>query len=125
MPSSPPRAAIGAPYGPTRPGAGDSYRDVGVFLAVAFALPWLVWVVEQVTGVRVLFVAAPLAVAVATLVAVRWVRRPWSIPRATAMVPVRPFGRLLRWCLLAAGVFVAAAALPWCSMPSPASTGLT
>lgn len=90
---------------------GDSFRDVYVFLAVVFALPWLLWIVEQVTGVTVLFVAAPVSVAIATLVAVLLVRRPGSIPRATALVPLRPAGRLLRYCLIAAGIFLVASAL--------------
>ncbi|MBB5867791.1 membrane protease YdiL (CAAX protease family) [Allocatelliglobosispora scoriae] len=105
-------AATDLPPAATRTGAGgDSYRDVGVFLAIVFALPWLLWVVEQITGVRILFFAAMMSVAVATFVAVRWVRRPSSIPRATALVPVRPVGRLLRYCLLAFGIFLVASAL--------------
>lgn len=95
----------------TRTAADGSYRDVGVFLAVVFALPWALWVVEQVSGVRILYFAAMLSVAVATAVAVRWVRRPASIPRATALVPVRPVGRLLRYCLLTVGIFLAMSVL--------------
>ncbi|GIE97194.1 CPBP family intramembrane glutamic endopeptidase [Paractinoplanes rishiriensis] len=87
----------------------QTYRDVYVFLAVVFALPWLIWVVEQLTGIRILFIAAMVSVAIATFVAVRWVWRPPSIARATALVPVRPVGRTVRYCLLAAGIFLAMA----------------
>ena len=85
-------------------------RDVGVFLGIAFALPWLLWVVEQATGLRINFFAAMLSVAVATYVATRWVWRPPSIARATALVPVRPIRRTLGYCLLAFALFVAMSA---------------
>ncbi|MEV4414463.1 CPBP family intramembrane glutamic endopeptidase [Catellatospora sp. NPDC049609] len=109
--SSPLRTVPPSPTASDRTTPTGSYRDVGVFLAVVFALPWLLWVVEQVTGIRILYFAAMLCVAVATFVAVRWVRRPASIPQATALVPVRPVGRLVRYCLLTIGIFLAASAL--------------
>ncbi|MEV7628633.1 type II CAAX endopeptidase family protein [Actinoplanes sp. NPDC089786] len=87
------------------------YRDVGVFLGIAFGLTWLLWVVEQVTGVQILFFAAMMSVAVATFVAARWVWRPSDLPRATSLVPVRPLPRTLRWCALAAGLFLVMGAL--------------
>lgn len=69
----------------------------------------MLWVVEQISGIRVLFVAAPLSVAIATFVAVRWIWRPASVAAATSLVPIRPVGRLVRFCLLAAAIFLFAA----------------
>ena len=76
-----------------------------------FALPWMLWVLEQVSGIHILFIAAPVCVAIATFVAARWVWRPASISRATALVPIRPAGRLLRFCLLAIAIFLSASIL--------------
>lgn len=111
MSSSSPDSARGSTRAAAGTVEGDSYRDVGAFLALAFVLPWLLWVVEQVSGVRILFVAAMLSVAIATSVAVRLVRRPASIPQATALVPVRPVGRLLNYCLLTIAIFLVVASL--------------
>ena len=86
-------------------------RDVRVFLAIAFGLPWVIWVVEQLTGIRVLFWAAMVSVAIATFVAVKWFWKPADVARATAILPVRPAGRLVRWCLIAFGLFVAMSAV--------------
>ena len=74
-------ASSAATDAPSRIEAGGPYRDVGVFLAVVFTLPWLLWIVEQLTGIRILFFAAMIAVAIATFVAVRWVTGSASGPR--------------------------------------------
>jgi membrane protease YdiL (CAAX protease family) len=88
-------------------GAQRDRADIGVFLAIAFGLPWLVWVVERETGIRLLYFAAMLAVAVATWVAARWVWRPAEgVAAATAVTPVRPIRRTAAWCLLAFGLFL-------------------
>ncbi|MEV6494026.1 hypothetical protein AB0M20_36185, partial [Actinoplanes sp. NPDC051633] len=76
-------------------------RDVAVFLGIAFGLPWLLWIVEQITGLRINFFAAMLSVAVATWVATRYVWRPADIARATAVLPVRPIRRTVGYCVLA------------------------
>ncbi|GID91405.1 CPBP family intramembrane glutamic endopeptidase [Amorphoplanes digitatis] len=85
--------------------------DVRVFLGIVFGLPWVLWVFEQVTGVRILFFAAMLSVAIATWVAARYVWRPANIAEATALVPVHPIRRTAGYCLLAFVLFIAMSAL--------------
>ena len=92
-------------------GTTRSSADIRVFLGIAFGLPWVLWVFEQLTGVRILFFAAMLSVAVATWVAVRYVWRPGDIAAATALVPVRPIRRTAGYCVLAFVLFIAMAAL--------------
>jgi membrane protease YdiL (CAAX protease family) len=92
-------------------GTTGSRADVRVFLGIVFGLPWVLWVFEQVTGVRVLFFAAMLSVAVATWVAARHVWRPANIAEATALVPVHPIRRTAGYCLLAFVLFIAMSAL--------------
>jgi hypothetical protein len=85
--------------------------DVGVFLGIVFGLPWVLWVFEQVTGVRILFFAAMMSVAVATWVAARYVWRPANIAEATALIPVHPIRRTAGYCLLAFVLFIAMSSL--------------
>lgn len=85
--------------------------DVRTFLMIVFGLPWVLWVVEQITGVRILFFAAMLSVAVATWVAARYVWRPANIAEATALTPVRPIRRTAGYCLLAFVLFLGMSAL--------------
>ncbi|GIF42416.1 CPBP family intramembrane glutamic endopeptidase [Actinoplanes xinjiangensis] len=88
-----------------------SRGDVGVFLGMAFGLPWLLWGFEQVTGVRVLFWAAMVSVAVATWVAVRYVWRPAEgVAAATSITPVRPWRRTAAWCGFTFVLFLAMSA---------------
>ncbi|KUL34262.1 CPBP family intramembrane glutamic endopeptidase [Actinoplanes awajinensis] len=92
-------------------GATRESADVRVFLGIAFGLPWILWVVEQVTGVRILYFAAMLSVAVATWMAARYVWRPERIAEATSLVPVRPSRRTIGYCLLAFVLFLVMSAL--------------
>nr|BFE74177.1 hypothetical protein GCM10020092_074780 [Actinoplanes digitatis] len=94
------------------PGGDDKMSaDVRVFLGIVFGLPWVLWVFEQVTGVRILFFAAMLSVAIATWVAARYVWRLTNIAEATALVPVHPIRRTAGYCLLAFVLFIAMSAL--------------
>jgi uncharacterized protein len=79
----------------------SSGKDLVVFFLLLFGLPWPLWAIEQVSGVRFLFFAAMICVAIATWVAVRYVLRPASIARATGLGPISR-----RWCLIAAGLFI-------------------
>ncbi|MDI6103656.1 CPBP family intramembrane metalloprotease [Actinoplanes sp. NEAU-A12] len=85
--------------------------DVRVFLAIVFALPWGLWFVERATGVRLLFFAAMVSVAIATYVAARWVWRPADLAAATALTPVGPRRRLIGYCLLSFVLFLAMSGL--------------
>ncbi|MEV0999952.1 alpha/beta fold hydrolase [Nonomuraea sp. NPDC050202] len=79
-------------------------RELIVFLVLAFTLPWLLWLVRLVTGVDVIAAGGMLGAGVATFVVVRWIRRPGSLPRDTALAPLRPAGRLVRFCAIGLGV---------------------
>ncbi|WP_440072246.1 lysostaphin resistance A-like protein [Streptosporangium sp. OZ121] len=75
-------------------------RDLAVFLALAFGIPWLLWVVRLLTGVDLIAAGGMLAAGLATFVTVRWVRRSRDARRETALAPLGPARRLLRFCLV-------------------------
>jgi membrane protease YdiL (CAAX protease family) len=79
-------------------------RELITFLVLAFAIPWLLWLVRLLTGVDLVAAGGMLGAGVATFVVVRWIRRPGSIPRDTALAPLRPGGRLIRLCVIGLGV---------------------
>lgn len=83
-------------------------QQVTVFLIIAFALPWLL---RLTVGLGTVKVGGMLAVGLATLVALHWPRRQPTILRETGIVPVRPFGPLLRWSAVALGLITALAVL--------------
>ncbi|GAA2888750.1 alpha/beta fold hydrolase [Nonomuraea rubra] len=80
--------------------SGIRRRELTAFLILAFTIPWLLWLVRALTGIDLVAAGGMLGVGVATFVTVRWVRRPGDIPRDTAMAPLRPTGRLVRFCLI-------------------------
>ncbi|PRX66283.1 pimeloyl-ACP methyl ester carboxylesterase [Nonomuraea fuscirosea] len=80
---------------------GSRRRELATFLLIAFGVPWLLWLLRLRTGVDVVAAGGMLAAGLATFVAVRWVGRPASIPRDTALAPLRPAGRLVRYCGIA------------------------
>lgn len=85
--------------------------DVAVFLAVAFGLPWLLWLLRLATGIDVVAAGGMVSVGIATFVAVRWVRRPASIALETGLLPVRPWPRTLARGAGALGLVVGLASL--------------
>ncbi|RJL35603.1 CPBP family intramembrane glutamic endopeptidase [Bailinhaonella thermotolerans] len=85
---------------PERPG-GLRRRELAVFLLLAFTIPWLLWLLRLRTGVDVVAAGGMLAAGVATFVAVRWAGRPDGIARDTALAPLRPVPRLVRYCGIA------------------------
>ncbi|MEV4176059.1 alpha/beta fold hydrolase [Nonomuraea sp. NPDC049709] len=86
----------------TRDGlSGIRRRELAVFLLLAFAIPWLLWLLRTRTGIDVIAAGGMLAAGLATFVAVRWVSRPGDIPRDTALAPLRPVRRLVRYCVIA------------------------
>jgi membrane protease YdiL (CAAX protease family) len=81
-------------------------REIGVFLAIAFGLPWLLWLLRLFTGIDILAAGSMVAVGIATFVTVRWVSRPTSIIRETGIRPIRP-----AVCALVLGLLLGMAAL--------------
>ncbi|MEV5897406.1 CPBP family intramembrane glutamic endopeptidase [Nonomuraea fuscirosea] len=80
---------------------GRRRRELAAFLLIAFGVPWLLWLLRLRTGIDVVAAGGMLAAGLATFVAVRWAGRPDSIPRDTALTPLRPAGRLVRYCGIA------------------------
>jgi membrane protease YdiL (CAAX protease family) len=74
-----------------------SRRELATFLALAFAIPWLLWLLLQLTGVDIVAAGGMLAAGLATFVTMRWVRRSRDIRRQTALTPLRP---LVRYCVI-------------------------
>ncbi|MGI5214666.1 lysostaphin resistance A-like protein [Plantactinospora sp. CA-290183] len=74
--TSPPRAVQAHPQPTIEPGdhSATSRRPLLVFLAVAFALPWLLWLLRLVSGLDILAAGGMAAVGIATFVTVRWFR---------------------------------------------------
>lgn len=79
--------------------------------AIAFGLPWLLWLLRLTTGVDAIAAGGMVSVGIATFVAVRWVRRPASVALATDLVPVRPWRRTIAWSAGALGLVVGLAGL--------------
>lgn len=79
-------------------------RELTVFLLLAFGVPWLLWLLRLLTGIDVVAAGGMLAAGLATFVAVRWAGRwagrPGNIPRDTALTPLRPARRLVRYCVI-------------------------
>ncbi len=104
---------------PTRPSTRDKL-SVGVFLALAFGLSWLValplWLGDGLANpwFPVISIAMMLTPAIAALVTVFAIERPARPWRALGLVPLKPAGRLIAYLALAVVVPVALifAALP-------------
>lgn len=80
--------------GPETRAAGPQ-RPLVAFLAIAFGVPWLAWLLHQGTGIDIVGPVGMAAVGLATLVAVRLHQRGRGSLRATGILPVRPVRRLL------------------------------
>ncbi|MEO3892389.1 alpha/beta fold hydrolase [Nonomuraea sp. B5E05] len=80
--------------------SGFRRRELTVFLLLAFAIPWLLWLLRLLTGVDLVAGGGMVGAGLATFVVVRWIRRPGNILRETAMAPLRPKGRLVRFCVI-------------------------
>lgn len=98
------------PPGSARHPDPAGWRDVVIFVALAFGLGWLVclplWVGKANSGASFYWGLPPntvlmFAPTAATFIVVFWVRRPASIPRFTWLWPLRPFGRTAGYCLTA------------------------
>lgn len=103
-----------SPTAKTTPAAsGREKLAIGVFLALAFGLPWLVtlplWLGEGLAHpwFTVISIAMMLTPAIAALVAVFIVERPARPWRALGIVPLKPARRLIAYLALAVVVPVA------------------
>lgn len=90
---------------------GTGRRQVVVFLAVAFALPWLAWLGLQWSGVNLVAPLGMLSVGIAVLVALRLTGTLREGLVDTGVLPLRPLGPLLGKCVLGFGVVVGLAVL--------------
>lgn len=89
---------------PSLPGETVGFvRPLVVFLAIAFGLPWLLWLLREGTGIDIVAPAGMLSVGLATLVAIRVAGGPGRLTE-TGVLPIRPVGRLLRQCALGLGM---------------------
>lgn len=104
-----PSAALGQPRGSRRLAAAD-IRSLAIFVAIAFALAWLValplWLGDGLADpwFPVIAVAVMATPAIAALVVVFFVDRPERRARSLGLWPLRPVGRLIGYSLL--GIFV-------------------
>ncbi len=97
----------------TTTASGRERLSIGVFLALAFGLPWLVtlplWLGDGLAHpwFPVISIAMMMTPAIAALVAVFGIERPVRPWRALGIVPLKPVGRLIAYLALAVVVPVA------------------
>ncbi|MEV4567875.1 alpha/beta fold hydrolase [Nonomuraea sp. NPDC049419] len=103
MRSTAERRLASPPGGPV----GGRRRELTVFVLIGFGIPWLLWLLRVRTGIDVVAPGGMIAVGLATFAALRLGGRTGTVARDTALVPIRPVRRLVRFCAIALGATLA------------------